>query len=240
MPTLSRPKQAAEVLRRISDVGCSSPGIVFVNGETHAKEYLVECAGNMPDGWKIIVHHENIGCIGALNWCLKEYPNEEWYGAIFDDEFLDPESPSDWDVKLIEAAGKWRIAHAFENWNMGRRCQGYPILGGELVRSIGYLALPTTFHHFGFDSMHDWMNGATPFGGGGLHHMKCLSEIKVHHNRADPDVVLDDCYKLIDAPNVMEKDRGAFWDWIKNDMHIVVKRIREKMDVDELSRLCHK
>lgn len=230
MPSLSRPKQAAAVLGRIKKVGHSSPGIVFVNGETHAREYLVELAGNIPYGWKIIVNPENIGCIGALNWLLKEYLNEPWYGFIGDDEMLAEDAPSDWDQRLIAAAGDWKIAHGWENWNMGRRCQGYPVFGGKLVRAVGYLGLPTTRHNFGFDSHWEWLNGAPAFGGGGLHNMILVPEINITHNRADPEFPIDACYKLADS--TMEDDRKAFWDWISKELKATAGRVRAAQEAN--------
>lgn len=235
LPTLSRPKQCAEVLARIKQVGCSTPGIVFVNGEAHAKEYLVELAGNMPDGWRIRVHPENIGCIAALNLMFKENQDAKWFGFIGDDEMLAEDVPSDWDKRLIDTAGNWKIAHGHEDWNDGRRCQGYPVWGHKLLRTVGYWALPDCFHNFGLDSHYDWLNGARPFGGGNLHNIVCLPEIKITHNRAKPDVTMDECYKIADE--AMEADRRIFWEWIKNDMPKTAMRIMNAMANDIIERV---
>jgi hypothetical protein len=236
LPTMSRPQQCAQVLQRIWKSGCTSKGIVFVNGQSHADEYRTEFSkiGILPDFWQVIYHPENIGALAALNKVFEIYPDEDWYGFIADDEMLSEDSPKNWDQRLIAAAGRWGIAHAWEPWNNGRRCQGYPVLGGKLVRAVGYLALPTCHHNFGFDSMWDWLNGAEPFGGGGLHNMKCLPEIKVQHNRAKSDLVLDDCYRLADSK--MEDDRKRFWDWMVKDMKVIAKRVREQMALDNAAK----
>ena len=225
MPTMSRPQQAADALKRLMKIGCSSEGIVFVNGKQHADEYRRLLV--LPDMWRVIYHPENIGCLAALNHVFELERDAPFFGFLADDEVLLEESPSNWDERLIKAAGDWKIAHGYEDWNHGRRCQGYPVLGGKLVRAVGYLALPTCFHSFGFDSMWDWLSGPPAFGGGGLHNIVCLPDIKIQHNRAKPDLVIDECYKLVN--DTLEKDRKAFWDWIKNDLKPTADRVKKAM-----------
>ena len=220
LPTFSRPKQCADVLRRIKNSGCTSRGVVFVNG--HHEEYrkLVE----LPDGWEFYFAAYNFGALGALNKVFEKWPDEPWYGFIADDEMLEDGAPRDWDKRLIEAAGDWGASHGMENWHKGGRLQGYVVIGGKLVRELGFIGLPTCKHNYGFDCMYEWLNGAEAFGGGGLRFIKLVPEVEVFHNRAKPDLVLDDCYKL--GESTMEEDRRAFWDWCKTDMQDVAKRIR--------------
>ena len=234
LPSMSRPDQCAEILKRIKDSGATSKGVLVVNGRSHAEKYAdelrVHTTKSLPENWRMMILPENLGCIGAMNKVFKMYPDEPWYGFIADDEYLMKEPPPDWDKRLIEAAGDWGIAHAWENWHNGRRCQGYPVIGGKLVRAIGYMALPTTWHNFGFDSMYDWLSGQSVFGGGGLLNMVCVPEVKIEHNRAKPDLEIDDCYKLADS--TFEQDRNRFWDWVRRDMPIIVKRIREQIALE--------
>ncbi len=235
LPTMSRPRQCAEVLKRIRDSGCTSQGIVFINGNEHRDEYYDalrypnEADKFLPKGWAIGGSINNLGCIAALNLIFKAAPDEPWYGFIADDEMLEADAPRDWDQRLIKAAGDWRIAHGFEDWNMGRRCQGYPVLGGKLVRAVGYLALPTCRHNFGFDSHWEWLNGPPAFGGGGLHNLVCIPEIKIQHNRANPDLKTDTCYDL--GASSMEDDRKRFWDFCMHDLKPAAERVRNAMTV---------
>lgn len=225
MPTWNRPKQCAEALERIRYLGCRSKGIVFVNG---ASSQYLKIKEHAPSNWEVRFSGENIGCLAALNAVFKEFPDEPWYGFQADDEMLSSESPIDWEEQLIKAAGDWKIAHGFEDWNLGKRCQGYPVLGGKLVRAVGYLALPGCFHSFGFDSMWEWLSGPPAFGGGGVHNIVCLPEIKIEHARAKPDLVIDECHKLAD--DMLEKDRQPFWDWCMNDLKPTAERVRKAME----------
>jgi hypothetical protein len=233
MPTMSRPLQAADALKRIMRLGCSSEGIVFVNGADYADEYRKLLV--LPDKWRVIYYPKNIGCLGALNHVFNLEKDAPFFGFLGDDEALLEESPSNWDKKLIEVAGDWRIAHGMENWNHGKRCQGYVVWGGKLVRAVGYWALPTTWHWFGLDSHWEWLQAPPAFGGGGLHNMVLVPEIKIEHTRARPDLVLDECYKLADSR--AEEDRQKFWNWCMHDLKPTAERVRAAMALDAAAKV---
>lgn len=221
LPTMSRTQQCAEIFERMKQIGISTPGILFVNGESHYNEYEKLYLGDkFPDNWIMHSSMENIGCIGALNDVLKRYPNKPWYGFLADDEFLFPDNPKDWDRKLIDAAGNWDAAHGWENINNGGRLQGGVVLGGDLVRTVGYLGLATTRHNFGFDSMWEWLS--TPhLGGGGAFRIHYVPEVKFEHRHTH----WDDCYKL--GFSTFDEDRKSFADWQKNDMRLIAERIKK-------------
>ena len=220
---MSRPKQCAEVLSRIRETGCSTPGIVFINGkqDTVNEYHTME----LPEGWLKFQSDENLGCIGALNKVFELYPNEDWYGFIGDDEILLPDNPQDWDQRLINAAGDWNVSHGWEDLNQGKRAQGYLCIGGKLARAIGYLAIPQCWHWYGLDCMYEWLGANPGYGGGGAIQVKLVPEVRVTHRHAYAGKApLDECYRLGESRN--EEDRKKFWDWIKNEMPSVVERIR--------------
>ena len=229
MPTMNRPKQAADVLDSIASCYAQPPGMIWVNGYQHLDEYEQEIGikRRLPKNWHFTASSYNLGCIGVLNEVFKRYPNEPWYGFWADDEYLLPESPHDWSDRLIEAAGSWNIAHAYENWNQGNRAQGAVIIGGKLARAIGYLGVKECWHNFGFDCMLEWLSGPYEvFGGGNCCKLICVPEVKIRHLRAEGKT--DDCYKL--AESTFEKDREAFWKWRVNEMPKVVERVKAARD----------
>lgn len=71
------------------------------------------------------------------NEAFRLFPSAEWYGFIADD--VVPETHG-WDRKLIEVAGSDGMAVPAGGDTTG----GTPhfVLGGDLVRSVGWLALP--------------------------------------------------------------------------------------------------
>lgn len=227
MPTISRPNQCAEILDRITSSGCATPGVVFINGESHAEEYKEKLT--LPSGWKAIICDENIGCIGALNKMFEMFPDEPWYGFLADDEYLE-DAPRDWDLKLIEKAGSWDISHGYENLNNGGRAQGYVCIGGDIVRSVGYLGVKECFHNYGFDCLWEWLGGIPIFGGGGMLRIFCIPEIKIDHrhvirNRSEND----SCYQL--ANSHFEQDRNRFVDWTRIEMPKVIERIKKAKEL---------
>lgn len=230
IPTMSRPKQCAEVLSRINNVGCSTKGTVFVNGLEYVEDYKRLLV--LPNKWRVIYHPENVGCLAALNHIFELEKDAAFFGFLSDDEILLEDSPPDWDKRLIEAAGNWNAAHGWETVNDGKRLQGYVVLGGDLVRAVGYLAVKECRHNFGFDSMWEWLLGARHFGGGGAGKITLVPEVRVEHRHASwrtaPD---DDCYKL--GYSTFEEDRKRFVDWQRGDMPLAAERIRHARSIAE-------
>lgn len=217
---MSRPRQCADVLSRLR----GSKGIVFINGTGYLWSYRT--ALDLPSGWNLILSGANIGCIGALNEVFRLYPDEPWYGFIGDDEFLLPESLPDWSERLIKAAGSWDVSHGWDNWNHGKRAQGYVCIGGKLARAVGYLGILGCWHHFGFDCMWEWLAAMKEFGGGGAIKNILVPEVRVEHRHYKLDMAVKyECYSYAD--DSFEKDREEFWRWITKDMPGVVKRIEE-------------
>jgi len=74
---------------------------------------------------------------GIYNEAYRRTPWRPWWGFIADD--VVPETPG-WDAKLIAAAGRDGMAVP----GGGHDAEGCPhfVLGGDLVREMGWLALP--------------------------------------------------------------------------------------------------
>jgi hypothetical protein len=104
LPTYKRPGACAAVLGQINKVGCSTDGLVFVNGAEGEwrLNYSQMLAAHLPPGWTAHFNTDNIGCDAAMNWCFKHYPDEPFYGLICDDEYV--YTPG-WDRRLIAEGG---------------------------------------------------------------------------------------------------------------------------------------
>lgn len=214
LPTVSRPKNVAELLKQASALD-KSEGIVFLNGKEHAEEYINLVAGNLPDGWKIRFNDVNIGMIGALNLLFKEYPNESYYGLLGDDEFV---HTKDWNQKLTEAAGQWNISHANEGWQSSQRIHSFTCIGGELARCVGYLAIPACWHWYGVDTMWEAIAQQIPI------RRFCGDVITEHRHFLNNKAVKDECYALGES---RVNEDGIVWEeWLRNEMHSVIQRIR--------------
>ena len=62
LPTMGRGVQCAEMAQRLKAMGCSTPGVVFVNGDPVAYEGIDL---HLPEGWRVIEQGagENIGVL---------------------------------------------------------------------------------------------------------------------------------------------------------------------------------
>lgn len=221
---MSRPAQCAAVIDRIKEIGCSTPGIVFVNGK---QDYVNEYHNlNLPEKWHIFQSEENLGCIGALNKCFELFPNEPFYGFIGDDEFLMLDTAKDWDQCLVKAAGSWDFSHGWDDANKGTRAQGYLCLGGSLVRALGYIAIPKTWHWFGLDCMYEWLAGRSAFGGAFVCKNILVPGVKVEHRHPYWNKgPMDSCYEL--GKSRSEEDRKVFVDWLRYEMPVIAERIKQ-------------
>ena len=215
LPTLNRPQQCASVVRGVKENGATTKGIVFVNGKELAQEYWDIVCPETPDGWIMDIREKNVGALGALNAVLEDYPEEPWYGFIGDDEFVAAEG---FDVKLISAAGSWNVSHGDDGVHAGSRAQGYVVVGGDLARAVGYLALPGCWHWYGFDEMWETLaaNGACK--------KIFVPEVKVEHKHPYfGSGEMDGCYEL--GASCKDIDFQYFAHWLRHGMKEVVERV---------------
>lgn len=79
-----------------------------------------------------------VGLSALYNEAFLAFPDRPWYGVLADD--IVPETPG-WDSALIEAAGTDGLAFGDDGIN-GPAHATHFVLGGDLVREFGWLALP--------------------------------------------------------------------------------------------------
>lgn len=129
LPSRGRPQNVIRLIEAFNRTGATTPVWLRLDDDDPQPELH---GGN----WIV-----NIGPRLLLSEIYAEayrkYPDLPWYGVIADD--VVPITPG-WDRKLIEAAGNDGMAIP----SGGETTGGYPhfVLGGDLVRSIGWLALP--------------------------------------------------------------------------------------------------
>lgn len=146
LPTRGRPEHARACLQACRDTGMTEPAVLIVDprGGDYpwlASQHQVERL--LPENW--VVYVREWGMLECLRWMFREYPNEPYYGWLADD--LRPETPG-WDVELVKAAGRWRIADCNDDWlardamtRMWSLCGAF-CWGGDLVRAAGFWAIP--------------------------------------------------------------------------------------------------
>ena len=153
-------------------------------------------------------HHENwtvdIGPKLPLSEIYAEayrkFPDSEWYGFIADDVVP---LTSNWDTKLIEAAGHDGMAVPAGGDTTGG-CPHF-VLGGDLARSIGWLALP------GLNRLYiDTCWGKIAEQRGVLRH---VPEVLLEHRHFSNKLALFDAtYKK--SPIIKENDKRLYERWL--------------------------
>ncbi len=207
-----RPEECKRALTRIREVGCETPGAVIVNGSAEGYKDFP-----LPNGWKAHYLPENLGFCGALNWAYKQYPNEPFYGIIGDDELVESEG---WDKKLIAAAGDWCIANSNDRWQAERRIHGYTAFGGELIRTVGYIAPPDMWHWY-IDTV--WEDISEPL----MLRRFCRDVLteQLHYltGKSERDATYESGEKH------SKRDAEIYAEWKATEYDKIIKRIGEKM-----------
>ena len=90
-----------------------------------------------PPNWAVVVaKRDTLSAIyNGFLWAMPDLP---WYGVLGDD--VVPETQG-WDRKLIEAAGRDGLAFGDDGINGDRHATHF-VVGGDLARKLGWLALP--------------------------------------------------------------------------------------------------
>jgi hypothetical protein len=103
-------------------------------------------ATNDVEVFPIIYPRTSRGTCSALNYFFRMQPNLGYYGFIGEDCVL--QTPN---LPLVPLANYFAIAWPNDGFAEANLCT-HPVIGGELVRAVGYLALPTLYHSF-FDNV---------------------------------------------------------------------------------------
>ena len=134
MPSRSRPHNLLRLIDAWVKTGASTPVEVCVDLDDSFREQYETMA--IPPGWRIVIGHHGPLCV-IYNDAYERHRNEPWHGFIADD--VVPLTDG-WDIKLIEAAGRDGMAVPAGGETTGG-CPHF-VLGGDLVRSVGWLSLP--------------------------------------------------------------------------------------------------
>jgi hypothetical protein len=124
--------------------GDHSP-VILTLSEKDARlgEYIGQ---SWPESWRI----ETVPMLGngpTYNEMLRRYPNEPQYGFLADDQILRVPGML---RELERRAGDWRIAYP-DDGHWQANLPTMPCIGGELVRTVGFLA-PEALVHWAIDT----------------------------------------------------------------------------------------
>ena len=192
----------------------STPGVVIVNGPQRIDEYR---RMRLPQSWVMIELPENIGICGGLNHAFRRFPFEKWYGLVCDDELVFTKG---FDKTLIDAAGRWGVAHGNDGWRAAYRLWTYVVYPGDLLRTVGYWSPPGLFHWY-FDDT--WEEIAREFG-----LKRFCQDVKTEHEHTDNGKVsIDETYAV--GRSRADHDKARFERWKSEEWPTIRERLKLAM-----------
>ncbi len=195
IPSRSRPQNLRRLIAN-RNIFASPAVIVLDNDDPMLRGY--EDLSDWPNDWEVaIVSRMTLSKI--YNNFFKIRPDLEWYGFLADD--VVPET-YDWDRLLIEAAGKDGLAFGDDGIN-GATFATHFVIGGDLVRSVGWLAL------HGLDRIYIdtiWNDIATE-----RSVRRYLPDVKLrHHHFSNRLALMDQTYRK----STKDNDRALYEAWV--------------------------
>lgn len=152
---------------------------------------------------------------GSMEEMFKNYPNEPFYGLLADD--LMP-GTLHWDQKLINAAGLDNLSYADEVFEKRIRIC-HPCVGGDLVRHVGFFAVPG-IRHFCTDTF--WEELYHYFGKENRQYDVTLAHAHFNFNQSARDQTYDE------SQAIKTNDTQIFREWKQQNWETVTKSIEER------------
>ena len=191
LPSRSRPQNLRRLI--LSCAGMTTPVFVRLDKDDPMLQGYEDL--DWPLFWQII-RADRVLLSTVYNDVFKEMPNLDWYGFLADDVM--PKTLN-WDSLLIAAAGKDGLAYGYDGLNSKAT---HFVLGGDLVREIGWLALS------GLDRLYIdtvWTDIATKRGV-----MRYLPDVKLTHMHfSNRTAMMDQTYR---KPS-KNRDRVLYHEW---------------------------
>lgn len=217
-PTRSRPHNHRRFIKAYRETEATHPCWVRLDDDDPKLAEYDDIA--LPDGWlKTVGPRLPNRCNGAVEEMYRLFPTESVYGLMADD--LIPRTQY-WDRRLIEAAGNNRLAYADDGFQH-ETVATHPVIGGDLVRTIGWLAIPGVLHSFVDTALH-----TIAFRTGRLVYL--------------PDVLVEHMHPLANKAPVDEvhryqetyvHDSTVFYRWQGKELRPIVERILAKWPVQK-------
>lgn len=170
----------------------------------------------IPSNWRIDVGPRLPNrCNGAVAEMFERFPHEAVYGLLADD--LLPMTPR-WDAMLVSAAERGYLAYG-DDGLQGKALATHPVLGGDLVRAIGWLVLPGVLHSFVDTALFAIACRAG--------RARYLQHVHVEHlHPIAGKAPMDAVYRFNET---FEADRAVFERWARDELPGVVDRVRSAL-----------
>ncbi len=146
-PTRGRPQACAALLQSMARHAMFGPGILMLSA---ADPCLTEYqAIELPARWtSAVVYSDGVDTADKLRTAFGLFGGEPWYGWIADDNTVET---TGFEQRLVNAAGAWGMASGNDHWQADpdpsrSRCHGATVIGGDLLRALGWIVPPGVEH----------------------------------------------------------------------------------------------
>lgn len=195
IPSRERPHRLKQLIRVCQACGISTPARVMLDKDDPCLSGYQ--ALTLPRAWTLEIG-PHAGLAEIYNRTLECCPDADWYGVLCDDAVPRTEG---FDLRLAEAAGTDRMAVPYVGSDTTGGAPHF-VLGGSLVRSRGWLALPGLCRLY-IDTV--WLEIARSEGA-----LAFLPDVVIeHHHFSNGKALYDPIYR---KPN-REQDRAIYQNW---------------------------
>lgn len=210
LPTRSRPSSCLRFIDAWHKTQASTTVYVRLDNDDPELNELI----NLPwPGTFTIAVGPRLGISRAMNELFEKFPNEPWYGFLADD--LLPQTPN-WDLLLAEQAGSLNISYPNDQGS-NITLPTHPVVGGDLVRAIGWFGFPHTHHYF--------VDTVWQFLGEKLDNIYRLDHVLVEHlHHSFEKSTKDQIYQ--EASEKSRADKQAYRAWCKSEGKLLVERLQ--------------
>lgn len=208
IPSRSRPSNLARLFRAMRKHGAKAPMVVRCDTDD---DMLSGYDGVCDEFDAALMVGPRVGCGASYNEIFARYPDEPWYGCIQDD--VVPETYGFEQALVSQCRGG--IAYP-DDGLQGRALPTNPVIDGDIVRRLGWIALPLCKHMFIDDAWKDI--GRT------LDHMIFMPRVKFTHlHHVNKKAPVDDTYRGSEAGK--DEDRRAYANWARDMYPDTMRRL---------------
>ena len=223
LPSRRRPANLARFFDAYKATGATTPGMVIIDQEDLVEHYADYRAIGLPVGWHLdATVGKTQGEKIAEVWHRVQHC--AWLGLIGDD--CEPRTPA---LGPAAARAAWTLANIVscdDGWQAPKRLGNCWVMGGELVRAVGYI-FPPGLQHLCVDDV--WETIGREAGC-----WTCRMDVLVAHRHVlKGEAAADDTHKLVygsatvdTAGGLWPDDMRAFAEWRESDRHRAVAAAR--------------
>jgi len=218
LPTRGRPESLERFLVAYKATMTELPVTIRIdNDDPRLDDYMKISRAS----WQHWIVGPRVGAVQGCNEIFRKFPHEPVYVGVGDD--LVPKTEH-WDTELAMAAGLWGVSFGDDLFGMGYapdRFPVHPVIGGNLLRAVGWLSPPGFWHLF-IDQIWGQIARALDC----LHF--CPEVIVEHLHFGNNKSPMDQTYR---DHMVLGKGDYSLWSqWqASGDLEMIVKRVREAM-----------